>query len=81
MLKMRTQCGNCKNKLDERSPIFICSYECTYCNTCTQNMKHVCPKCDGNLTERPVRKNKPLGVASYQIKRKLKMGMDTYSSN
>lgn len=56
---MKTHCERCQKFL----PVYseearICSYECTYCETCaTQNLGNKCPKCDGDLVPRPVRKH------------------------
>lgn len=39
----------------------ICTFECTYCKDCVENiLMHLCPNCGGNFTERPVRPNKLL---------------------
>jgi hypothetical protein len=36
---------------------YICSYECTYCATCAEQLKFVCPNCEGELVRRPRRKD------------------------
>ena len=34
----------------------MCSYECTYCADCVDNVLHnVCPTCGGNFVPRPIR--------------------------
>jgi len=34
---------------------FICSYECTFCEKCTDSMHNTCPNCGGELVRRPKR--------------------------
>ena len=34
---------------------YICSYECTWCGSCTKAMHHTCPNCGGELVKRPRR--------------------------
>jgi len=70
MLKMKSQCESCSEKLGNESDAFICSYECTFCTTCTNSMKHVCPNCDGELVKRPTRKRGVVDVATSQLKNK-----------
>jgi hypothetical protein len=33
----------------------ICSFECTFCVTCTDEIGSVCPNCGGELLARPRR--------------------------
>jgi hypothetical protein len=34
----------------------MCSFECTFCRTCTENLLHSgCPNCGGELVRRPIR--------------------------
>jgi hypothetical protein len=34
----------------------ICTFECTFCRTCVENiLDHVCPNCGGNFCPRPIR--------------------------
>ena len=57
MLELRPTCENCNKALPPDSlEARICSYECTYCATCTEAMNHVCPNCEGELVRRPRRK-------------------------
>ncbi|MBK8954141.1 MAG: DUF1272 domain-containing protein [Saprospiraceae bacterium] len=56
MLEMRTVCEKCNTTLDHQSEAYICSYECTFCGICTEQMQHVCPNCSGELCRRPKRK-------------------------
>ncbi|MGJ8670101.1 MAG: DUF1272 domain-containing protein [Oceanococcus sp.] len=55
MLEMKKKCEKCHSDLSEDSPIYICSYECTFCDSCTQSMHHDCPNCGGQLVLRPIR--------------------------
>lgn len=59
-LELRPNCELCDKDLPPRSSeARICSYECTYCADCVDNVLHnVCPTCGGNFVPRPIR---PLG--------------------
>ncbi|MBI2683597.1 MAG: DUF1272 domain-containing protein [Acidobacteriales bacterium] len=57
-LEMRAKCEKCGAALAMDGAAFICSYECTFCPSCTAAMKHVCPNCSGELLPRPTRKKK-----------------------
>jgi len=54
-LEMRTICERCGAALHADGAAFICSYECTFCPTCTSEMKSICPNCGGELLPRPRR--------------------------
>ncbi|ADG11787.1 DUF1272 domain-containing protein [Caulobacter segnis] len=60
MLELRPNCELCDrdlppNAIDAR----ICSYECTYCAACADDvLKNVCPTCGGGLSPRPIRPEK-----------------------
>ena len=71
MLKMKKHCEKCNASTDEKELAYICSYECTFCESCTQAMNAICPNCSGELLRRPRRLKKPLEVAATQIKTKL----------
>ena len=71
MLKMKPKCERCKNEVGQTALAFICSYECTFCEDCTAQMKNVCPNCEGELVKRPTRVRGVVDVATSQIKRKL----------
>ncbi|MEM7550236.1 MAG: DUF1272 domain-containing protein [Bacteroidota bacterium] len=62
MLELRPNCENCGEDLPPDSPkAVICSYECTYCDKCAQEiLKDVCPNCGGNFTPRPIRPKEEL---------------------
>ena len=57
MLELRPTCENCNRALPPDSPeARICSYECTFCATCVDQVLHdVCPNCAGGFAPRPVR--------------------------
>ena len=52
---MRTECERCNAALEDDGIAFICSYECTFCATCTSDMDNICPNCGGDLVARPRR--------------------------
>ena len=57
MLELRPSCECCDRDLPPDSPdALICTYECTWCRDCADNVLHgTCPNCGGNLERRPVR--------------------------
>lgn len=57
MLELRPGCEHCATALPpESTQAMICSFECTFCRTCAQNLLgNVCPNCGGGFTPRPVR--------------------------
>jgi uncharacterized protein len=54
-LEMRTACERCGAPLTPDGNARICSYECTFCVACTDEMNSVCPNCGGELLARPRR--------------------------
>jgi hypothetical protein len=57
MLQLRPNCECCDRDLppDSRDAM-ICTFECTFCADCAENVFHgVCPNCGGNLERRPIR--------------------------
>ena len=55
-LEMRTECERCGTALAPDGAAAICSYECTFCRTCVDEVLHgVCPNCGGNFAPRPLR--------------------------
>ena len=58
-LEMRENCEKCETALGWQAPACICSYECTFCSTCSEGMKNICPNCGGELVSRPKRQPKP----------------------
>ena len=56
-LEMRDSCERCKAPLPRDSGAArICSYECTFCQACSDEMGGRCPNCGGELVMRPRRK-------------------------
>jgi uncharacterized protein len=56
-LELRPNCECCDRDLPPPSPLArICSYECTFCADCVDNVLfNVCPNCGGGFAPRPVR--------------------------
>ena len=57
MLELRPSCENCNKALPPASTeARICTYECTFCAACAQDVLHnVCPNCGGGFVPRPIR--------------------------
>jgi hypothetical protein len=57
VLELRPTCENCNKELAPDSlEARICSYECTFCATCVDDvLGNVCPNCGGGFVPRPVR--------------------------
>jgi hypothetical protein len=57
MLELRPNCENCGTPLPPASKnAMICSFECTFCRTCVDDvLENVCPNCGGGFEPRPVR--------------------------
>jgi hypothetical protein len=57
MLELRPTCEQCNVPLPPDSPdARICSFECTFCTTCVENvLRNVCPNCGGGFVPRPIR--------------------------
>jgi uncharacterized protein len=56
-LDLRPNCECCDKDLPPHSTeAMICSFECTWCRDCVENVLHgTCPNCGGNLVPRPIR--------------------------
>ena len=54
-LEMRAECERCGAALQPSAEAWICSYECTFCAACADEMDRVCPNCNGELVRRPRR--------------------------
>jgi hypothetical protein len=83
MLEIRPVCENCGKQLpNESTDAMICTFECTFCNNCVNDVLHnVCPNCGGGFEKRPIRphdklvKNppktepyiKPVDVAKFEL--------------
>jgi hypothetical protein len=57
-LEMRPVCEKCNAALPQDGEAYICSYECTFCKSCTDAMRGACPNCGGELIRRPKRQAK-----------------------
>lgn len=57
MLELRPGCEHCNKALPPAATdARICSYECTFCAACVENVVfNVCPNCGGGFVPRPVR--------------------------
>jgi hypothetical protein len=56
MLELRPVCEHCARALPpEATEARICSFECTFCESCVALLQNVCPNCGGGFTPRPVR--------------------------
>lgn len=55
-LEMRETCEKCQAPLPaDAGNARICSYECTFCAACSDEMNGRCPNCGGELVARPRR--------------------------
>jgi len=61
MLELRPNCELCDKDLPpEAGDARICSYECTFCAACVEDVLHdVCPNCGGGFQARPIRPRTP----------------------
>ena len=57
MLDLRPTCEHCNVALPpESTAARICSYECTFCASCVDEvLQNVCPNCGGGFVPRPIR--------------------------
>jgi hypothetical protein len=56
MLEMRPECERCNTPLPANADgACICSYECTFCSACANELTQTCPNCGGVLRPRPTR--------------------------
>lgn len=57
MLEIRPICENCGKSLpNDSTEAMICTFECTFCRDCVENILfNVCPNCGGGLEKRPTR--------------------------
>jgi hypothetical protein len=57
MLELRPTCEHCNKALPPASvEARICSYECTFCADCVEDvLGNVCPNCGGGFVARPIR--------------------------
>ena len=57
MLEIRPTCEHCNKSLAfDSHEAMICTFECTFCQDCVENvLLHVCPNCGGGFEKRPIR--------------------------
>jgi uncharacterized protein len=56
MMDLKPSCECCDEDLPPESPdARVCTFECTYCATCADEMQGICKNCGGNLVVRPIR--------------------------
>ncbi len=57
MLEIRPNCEHCAKDLpNESNDAYICTFECTFCKSCVEDiLKNVCPNCGGGFEKRPSR--------------------------
>ncbi len=74
MLELRPCCECCGTDLPpESQQARICSFECTFCATCTDGtLKGHCPNCGGELLRRPIRPASKLAKFPASTTRKVK---------
>ena len=59
MLQLRPNCECCDKDLPPQADALICTYECTFCATCVDDvLENVCPNCGGGFVPRPIRPSK-----------------------
>jgi len=71
MLEIRPSCEHCNKNLPfDALDAMICTFECTFCNDCVQNiLEQVCPNCGGNFAQRPIRPEHLLSKNPVSVKR------------
>ncbi len=74
MLEIRPICENCGKVLpNESSEAMICTFECTFCSDCVENVIfNVCPNCGGGFEKRPTRPNEKLNKYPPKVEKYLK---------
>ena len=57
MLELRPSCEHCDKPLPNgAADAMICTFECTFCKDCVDEVLHnVCPNCGGGFEKRPTR--------------------------
>lgn len=62
MLQLRPSCECCNADLPpDTQDAFICTFECTFCRSCTTSILNGrCPNCGGELLQRPRRPQEKL---------------------
>jgi hypothetical protein len=62
MLALKPACEHCGKLLpNESEDAMICTFECTFCKDCVDNILYnICPNCGGNFEKRPIRPKQAL---------------------
>ncbi len=57
MLEIKPICENCGKLIpNESTDAMICTFECTFCKDCVNDvLQNVCPNCGGGFEKRPTR--------------------------
>ena len=56
MLVLKAACERCNDALaPDAAGALICSFECTFCASCGEQLNGACPNCGGDLQPRPTR--------------------------
>ncbi|MGB1110031.1 MAG: DUF1272 domain-containing protein [Gammaproteobacteria bacterium] len=88
MLELRPNCECCDKDLPPHSEeAMICSYECTFCADCVEQvLQNVCPNCGGDFRPRPIRpirEHRPgVSLAQHPASKErvhMSVDMDTFS--
>ncbi|CDX42834.1 conserved hypothetical protein [Mesorhizobium sp. SOD10] len=76
MLELRPNCECCDKDLPpEAADALICTFECTFCADCVDNvLGGICPNCGGNFAPRPIRPAAKLTKYPPSTTRVLKAG-------
>ncbi len=71
MLELRPSCECCDRALaPDSTEARICSFECTFCASCTETvLRGLCPNCGGELLQRPRRPAAKLAAHPASTKR------------
>jgi hypothetical protein len=74
MLEIRPCCENCGKSLpNDSNEAMICTFECTFCAQCVENvLENVCPNCGGGFEKRPTRPNGLLSKYPARVDQVLK---------
>ncbi|MDO9316631.1 MAG: DUF1272 domain-containing protein [Gammaproteobacteria bacterium] len=84
MLELRPNCECCDKDLPPESlEARICSFECTFCRSCSESvLGGICPNCGGELVARPRRPTVKLAANPASNKRIFKpAGCQKFANN
>ena len=57
-LELKRACDKCGVMLTPGGVAYICSYECTYCANCAEQINAICPNSGGELARPPRRQER-----------------------